>query len=115
MKIVINTDFGGFNLSDEAFSRYLELSGIEYETQVSEYDMVMFYRKGHLGNDEHYLWDGDVPRDNPFLVQVVEEMGGKANGRYAQLKVVEIPDGVEWEIMDYDGIESIHEKHRVWR
>ena len=26
----------------------------------------------------------------------------------------EIPDDVEWEIDDYDGIETIHEVHRSW-
>jgi hypothetical protein len=27
---------------------------------------------------------------------------------------VEIPDNVEWEIMEYDGTEYIAEKHRKW-
>ena len=30
------------------------------------------------------------------------------------LKVVEIPDGVDWEIEEYDGEEWVSEKHRVW-
>jgi hypothetical protein len=29
--------------------------------------------------------------------------------------VVEIPDGVEWEIAEYDGLEWVAEKHRTWR
>ena len=29
-------------------------------------------------------------------------------------KIIEIPDDIEWEIDNYDGIESIHEKHRSW-
>ena len=44
----------------------------------------------------------------------MEELGSKVNTRYSELAVVEIPDDVEWEINEYDGWESIHEKHRVW-
>ena len=32
----------------------------------------------------------------------------------ANLKMVEIPDDVEWEIADYDGKEWVAEKHRTW-
>jgi len=56
----------------------------------------------------------DIKRDDPHLIKVVEELGEKANGRFANLKVVEIPDDVEWEIDEYDGEEIIHEKHRSW-
>jgi hypothetical protein len=48
------------------------------------------------------------------LVQVIEELGEEANGSHAKLEVIEIPDGVEYTIDEYDGIESIHEKHRSW-
>lgn len=53
-------------------------------------------------------------RADPLLVQAVEELGVEADGQHARLKVVEIPDGVDYEIDDYDGVETIHEKHRVW-
>ena len=55
-----------------------------------------------------------IERDNPFLVRVVEELGTKASSKYADLGVIEIPDGVEYEIDDYDVMETIHEKHRTW-
>lgn len=53
-------------------------------------------------------------RTNPILVQVVEELGEKASGRFAKLEVVEIPDELEWEIEEYDGNEWISESHRTW-
>ena len=53
-------------------------------------------------------------RTDPLLVQVVEELGEEANGRFAELKVIEIPDDVQWELAEYDGIESVHEVHRSW-
>jgi hypothetical protein len=48
------------------------------------------------------------------LVQVVEELGKEANGNYAKLEIIEIPDDVDWEIDEYDGMEHIAEKHRTW-
>jgi hypothetical protein len=56
----------------------------------------------------------DIDRADPDLVAVVEELGNQANGSYAKLKVVEIPDGIEWELDEYDGIENIQEKTRKW-
>lgn len=53
-------------------------------------------------------------RDDPILIQVVEQLKEKSSGSYSKLKIVEIPDDVEYEIRDYDGWESIHEVHRSW-
>ena len=59
---------------------------------------------------------GDISddRSDPDLVKVVEELGVKANGQCAELKVVEIPDGIEWEVEEYDGMERIAQKHETW-
>lgn len=66
-------------------------------------------------NESGWFWSyRDVPRDDPDLVSVVEEMGAKANGRHAQLRIVEVPAGVSWCIEEYDGSEWIAEEHRTW-
>lgn len=62
----------------------------------------------------HGLEMDDVARDDADLVRVVEELGEQANGCFAKLVVVEIPDDVKWEIQEYDGYETIHEVHRSW-
>ena len=36
------------------------------------------------------------------------------NDGYSELKVVEIPDDVEYDIQEYDGNEWVAEKHRTW-
>lgn len=62
-----------------------------------------------------HLDDFSRDRANPLLVRVVEEMGSEAaSGACAELKIVEVPDGVAWEISEYDGNETIHEQHRTW-
>lgn len=53
-------------------------------------------------------------RTDKNLIQVIEELGKEANGSCAELKIIEIPDDIEYEISEYDGAESVHEKHRSW-
>lgn len=90
-KIVINTCFGGFRLSEKAYGAL----GIAWDNY------------GRAFREE----DG---RDDPRLVEVVEQMGDKVNGQHAKLKVVEVPDDVEWTIEEYDGYEHVAEVHRTW-
>jgi len=53
-------------------------------------------------------------RSDPNFVQAVEELGEDANTTESKLKVVEIPDDVNWTIEEYDGVEWIAEVHRNW-
>lgn len=135
-KIVINKCYGGFRLSYDAIMRYSQLKGQEitaYVNSVSDTaDTFQRYNKDtdqhyfiHYANinkdtltgeelNEYYFSDRDIERDDPALVRLVQEMGEKANGQCANLRIVEIPDKVTWEIDEYDGIESVEEKHRSW-
>ena len=89
MKVVINRCWGGYGLSKAA---YKEL-GLKWD---------------------NYGYEFEDDRTNPALVACVEKLGQKASGPMANLVIVEIPDDVKWELDDYDGQESIHEKHRSW-
>ena len=90
--IVINNCYGGFSLSERAELRYREMAGI---------------------TDPNW-YNRDIARDDPYLVQIVRKMGTDANGSCAELKIVEVPADVEWEIAEYDGNEWVAEKHRTW-
>jgi hypothetical protein len=114
VKVVINSDFGGFGLSDAAFERYLELKGIEFARVSGRFEGAAYYKAGHIDEEDHYLSYYDIKRDDPILVQVIEEMGEEANGRYSSLKIIEIPDDVDWYVTEYDGLEHVAEKHRTW-
>lgn len=61
-------------------------------------------------------WDSwtSENRRHPLVIRAIEELGEAANGPYAKLKVVEIPDGTEYEISEYDGREHIAEAHQTW-
>ena len=119
MKVVINKCFGGFSLSNKAFEMLLDRKGVEYEVvSTSHFGLLgySFYEKGHAGDEKYYILDYDYYEDraDKDLVEIVETLGAEANGYAADLKVVEIPDGVEWYVEEYDGREHIAEKHRTW-
>lgn len=91
-KIVINRVHGGFGLVDSVKEEYNRIKKTELE------------------------WDHEFPRDDPVLIEIIERIGlDKSADRYAELKIVEIPDDVEWTIDEYDGLEWVAEKHRTWR
>jgi len=104
MKVVINATYGGFSVSREA-AKFMAARG--HKEAIEAVNRV----DGPLGFDGHICMDD---RTNVDLVAAVEEGGEKANGGCAILKVVEIPDNIEWEIEEYDGYEHIAEKHRTW-
>lgn len=113
-KIAINRCFGGFGLSHDAVIRYHELKG---NTLVIEYDKPFDIYHYYLNEktEDNYWSAHDIPRDDPVLIQAIEELGEKANGNFSELKIVEIPDDVEWYVYDYDGIEIVNERHRSWK
>ena len=111
-KIVINTCWGGFSLSDDAMRRYAELKKLKLLEEVNDYGDVSFYL--NEVHEDSYFSYWSIDRDDPHLIQVVEEMGEESYGSYSVLKILEIPDDVKWEIDDYDGREHIAEKHRKW-
>lgn len=124
MKVAINTSYGGFGLSVEALKclykkesellkNYTPWDGIEW------YDMGDgFYgsrRYDFIKKDEQVYTFEDENRMHPDLIALIETLGDKANGLFSELKIVEIPDGIEFSIEEYDGREEIHEKHRSWK
>lgn len=142
MKVVINRCFGGFGLSKEACQRYWDIKGqqvwIEDDTKFKSfglftvwlvppedrleskegeafYSMSMEERKAYNEKHSEQTWYyRDVDRNDPILVQLVEENSELYSGRCAELAVVEIPDGVDYEIEEYDGREHVAETHRTW-
>ncbi|MBC1474941.1 hypothetical protein HB852_09955 [Listeria grandensis] len=51
--------------------------------------------------------DTDFDRDDPELLQVVEELGIEASTVISKLEIIEIPDNHEYYIDDYDGVERV--------
>lgn len=138
MKIAINKCYGGFTLSDKAIEmimkrkglkcyRYKQTKfdhsdGVDEYTRLDDYSPSSFIRycTVDLGEKvekipyENLWYYEELERTDDDLISVIEELGDEASGTYGRVVVIEIPNDVDWEIDDYDGWESIHEKHRVW-
>lgn len=138
MKIVINSCYGGFSLSDKAVMLYAEKLGSDITPVVTDLGTIFYRCKPEelpeiLRKDYFKLSDEErrgpyaeasknvkslssygFERNDPTLIEVVEELGAAANGRFAELKIVEIPDDVKWQIEEYDGVEWVAEEHRTW-
>lgn len=141
MKIVINRCYGGFSISKEALLDLIKrgaacVEKISYQDYWGTDDGICLVE--HLGKLEDFeegfraCWCDNLYKDgfvyslystfenqdirkDPDLVSLVEENGSEfVSGRCAELAVVEIPDDVDWEIGEYDGVEWIAEKHRTW-
>jgi len=132
-KVVYNACYGGFGLSKEACQRYWDIKGqqvwIEHDTQFISLGLFIVWlvapedRIPAKGGDDFYSMSKDervaynkayskqtwyynnVDRHDPALVQVVEELGDKANGICAKLRIDEV-DG-PYRIDEYDGNESV--------
>lgn len=129
MKLVINTCYGGFGLSLKGQKRYLELKGKQayFYKQKSNYTQYEFERIDSIENIDNLFiyctthdqgkiindWPEDtfharnIERNDPDLVQVVEELGPEASGMCNKLTIVEIESGRWYKIDEYDGLEHI--------
>ena len=132
-KVVYNSRYGGFSLSKEACKRYWEIKGqpvwIEDDARFSSLgiftvwlvspedriklkdskefsamsmDECIKYNKKYA--EQTWTYSG-IERHDPVLVQVVEELGDKANGKYAKLSIEEVFG--PYRIDEYDGMESV--------
>jgi hypothetical protein len=93
MKVAINTCHGGFDLSPEGLYLYRERLNVPENLPLQGWQ---------------------IPRDDENLININNELEEVSWGKFSQLKIVEIPDDIEWEIGQYDGIEWVAEKHRKW-
>lgn len=131
-KIVYSACYGGFGLSHEAILRYAEIKGIKLWVEDREHSSLIGptywtvppeerpkeipnWNQAPLEERKAYnealtksqLYYRDIDRTDPALVQVVEELGSKANTRFSDLKIAEIPSGTLYRIDEYDGFESV--------
>jgi hypothetical protein len=127
VRVVYNSCYGGFGLSREACKRYWELQGKEVWIEDGKFESLFTVwlvppkervkqkNWSSMTHDERIAYNkkyseqtwyyGSVSRHDPILVQVVEELGDKANGDYAKLAIAEVSG--QYYIDEYDGSESV--------
>ena len=129
MKVVYNNCFGGFRVSEAAALRYAELKGLTLYPGTGQFDFIKYWlvpegeRLQDLENwrersiKERMAWNAqyikqvfrpdDLPRNDPVLVQVVEELGKEASTDVSNLCICDVPAGAKYRIDEYDGSESV--------
>lgn len=123
-RIVINEHLF-FELSESAAREYAERKGRTVYEKASGW-MLRYWLVPPAERPEQvptsdaemtYLLDfEEIERDDPDLIAVVEKYGADANTENAQLKIVEVPDGVKWYVDPREsGREWIAEEHRTWQ
>lgn len=131
MKIILNKCFGGFDVSKEAYMLYAKKKGLNLYLYANDFinpkkciykktnDEILFknYFTKDMGDnveisnedyEKYCLYLNDGHRKDNVLIEVVEELGDKASGRFGSLEVVEIPDNSYYVIGEYDGVETIY-------
>lgn len=134
-RVLICAQHGGFGISTMAAEMYAERAGVHHVP----YSFAGRQAAGWFCSEPFASWDEyvakwpwtqgvghaedapkltpttDIKRDDPVLLGIFDEIGQKAAGDCCKLKVVEVPDGAEWQIDEYDGLEWVAEVHRTWQ
>lgn len=121
MKIAVNKCYGGFSVSREVVD-ILRSKGYKIIVNGEAYPDGSICTSQddwgyHLDNEDFNIESDNYRayRNNKDLVEAIEKVGEqRASGKLADIKIIEIPNDIEWEIDEYDGIETIHEQHRSW-
>ena len=90
-EVVYNDCYGGFSISLAALERMQEL-GFRGDTYVANENYVALY---------------DCERHDPILAQAVKELGFKANGNDAYLRIALVAG--PYRIEERDGLETVYE------
>ncbi len=88
-KIVVNDCYGGFSLSDKALVLAKSLAPDD--------------KAWKKATNHPYL----IPRHDPILVRIVEELGKEANGTCANLVIELVQSGSLYRIDEYNGKETV--------
>lgn len=87
------------------FTKDLGESIIESKENKEEVNEIFIEYCFHLGSKD---------REDPILIEVVKELGSKANGSFSDLRIVNIPDDLDYVIDVYDGYETLHQRVHTW-
>jgi hypothetical protein len=135
-KIVINSCYGGFSLSAEGMKRYAEIKGLPLYKEGDDFCPIFWTippeeRTGLIDQSnwltftdeerrqsnelfsQYTISSTDFDRTDPILVQVVEELGSKADGSCAELTIETLKKGTLYRIAEYDGYESIETNNDI--
>ena len=106
MRVLINSQYGGFSISEAGAFRLMQL-GMAVEV---EYDEWVYDKVTH--RDAYIDLPDDLERHDPRLLQTFDELGQAMAGSCCTLKAVEVPldsllPGYRYRIIQNDGWERV--------
>lgn len=127
IECVLNKSYGGFELSALALKKYFQKKNmIVYAYQKNDYSKTIdildkqkysyitlsYLTPNQLQNRKSFntydfIYEDSLDRTDKDLIQVVRQLGQKANTRFSDLRIV----GIQLNIHNYDGFETI--QHQV--
>ena len=122
VKVVLNNNYGVFNLSQEAFKELIKkgwtVTEFNDEHKPKDKDADIIFKQkgnpfGYADEGYHLNWFKLSPHSEKFrsnldVVEVVEKLGKKANWNNVEFKIVEVDEDEFWEIENFhDGFERI--------
>lgn len=116
---IVEKDFMKRKWDEPRYYREIDVSKEPEEFLSTYFSTKPLKPDGTMDEDGYWYWGADDEfekkfRTDPNLIQAIEELGNEASGSFSVLKIVEIPDDVEWVIEEYDGMEWVAEVHRTW-
>jgi hypothetical protein len=88
-----NACYGGFGLSEKGYQLYCKKKGIEF-------------KKHKFGSYD--VWK----RDDPALIETVQQLGKEANGTHANIQLAEVFEEYDVGRHEYDGVEDVGPSYR---
>lgn len=138
MEILLNKDYGGYNLSFYAKTEILKKKGVDFyvyqrvENQrfyekatfihavshsedlsynsvlvTDDYGDIVSYGHKAFFEDADKMKEIFKSRTDKDIIDVVKKLSEDANGPFSKIVVIEIPDDCFYEIVDYDGVETV--------
>lgn len=142
MEVILNKTYGGFRVSEEGYDLYFKKMGVPIFRYGHDYNkcsyvkihsekeieraFVVFHFIKDFGesfsdndffvNNTYYINLNENYRFNPTLIEVVKELGTKANTSFSNLQVVEVPGNNpdDYIVDEYDGFETLHLKVPIY-
>jgi len=126
-RVVYNSCFGGFGFHEKAV-RWVREHKDSLTDEYGKEDVEEIanstlsgerYPDGSGPKAEHHTYINglNLTRDNRLLADIVSretEYTGPVDGSHANLRVAEVPNGVDWRINEYDGNETVEEQTQTF-
>lgn len=119
IKLAIYYEYMYFHNDGEVYTKYFKERQKDADNFSMAYYLIVDPKKTELDELEmaNYLTNEgsyyksfyeDSSRVDSELIQTIEELGEEANSSYSNIKIVEIPDGSDFSINEYDGMETVY-------